>query len=153
MEKINRDNWSELFTIIKPENLDVAWILPNDVVDKCDPMAMSSYKTLNFTDLILEYLGKNNGFSEKEKQLLFIFSKSFSHKFHCCHHFVQLLSQIYNSKEFDKEKDFLYMIDFKDEIQSDMKKVVYYGTIYYESFIYLHHKLFTVICFCKWFIC
>ncbi|MBE3138175.1 MAG: hypothetical protein IMZ43_12420 [Thermoplasmata archaeon] len=136
MEKLNNENWSKLFTIIKPEDFDATWILPNDVVDKCNPMAMSSFRTLNFTDLILEYIGKNNGFSEKEKQLLFVFSKSFSHKFHCCHHFVQLLSQIYNSKELNKEKDFLYMIDFKDEIQTDMRKVVYYGTIYYESFIY-----------------
>lgn len=136
MSNSNKEKWSKLFTIIKPKDFDATWILPNDVVEKCNPMAMSTYRTLNFTDLILEYLGKNNEFSEKEKQLLFVFSKSFSHKFHCCHHFVQLLGQIYKYRELDKEKDFFFMMEFKDEIQSDLRKVVYYGTIYYESFIY-----------------
>ena len=136
MAKINRDNWSELFTIIKPENLDVKWILPTEVVNKCNDMEIHSFKTLNYTGLILQYIKKNNNFSERQKQLYKIFSSSFYHKFHCCHHFSQLMGQLYENIELDKKEGFWYQIQHNKKIQLDLKQVRFYGTIYYESFIY-----------------
>lgn len=101
-----KEKWSKLFTIIELSGLDATLILPKEVIDKCDSFALSSYRTLNFTNQILEYIGKNNQLNSGERKKLLIFSKSFSHKFHCCHHFVQLLAQLYKNKELDKDKDF-----------------------------------------------
>jgi len=136
MKKIDKDNWSELFTIIEPKNLDVKYILPKKVIDTCKEMEMHSITTIDYTSLILEFIEKNNKFTDTQKQVFDIFSESYFHKFLSCHHFTQLIGSYYKNVEIDRENGFCYELQHNKKIQVNLKQIKFYGTIYYESFIY-----------------